>query len=138
MIPSAPRTVQLAALLALLEAVAVAAFAVVELVSLDPDRPSVALTSGLFFLIYAAGLALAARGLLRLQTWSRSMLVMAQVIQLALAWSFRGGDTSLVAWLLGVPAVAALLLLLAPATTEALFNAHDEDEEDEESDKRAG
>ena len=28
--------------------------------------------------------------------------------------------------------------LLAPATTEALFNAHDEDEEDEESDKRAG
>jgi hypothetical protein len=128
----APVTVALSALLVLVEAVGVAGFGVAELMSLDTDRPSVALTSGAFFLIYAAGLAFSARALLRLQTWSRSIIVMTQVIHLAVAWSFRGGDTSVVSWVIGVPAVVVLVLVLSPPTTQALFG----DEDDGESTSR--
>jgi hypothetical protein len=119
--------VLVASVVTLLEAVGVVAFAVVELANLDPDRPSVALTSGAFFLLYAAGLGVAARGLYRLQSWARSMIAMAQLIQLALAWSFRGGETGLVSWVLAVPSVVVLMLLFAPPTTEALFGRPEDD-----------
>jgi hypothetical protein len=125
-----PTTVVAAAVVVWLEALGVAGFAIAEIISLDPDRPSVALTSGAFFLIYAAGLAFAGRGLLRLQTWSRSVIVMAQVFQLAVALSFRGGDTTVVSWVLGVPGLLVLALVLSPPTTEALFGDRDEDGED--------
>ena len=58
------------------------------------------------------------------------MIVMAQVIQLALAWSFRAGDTEVVAWLLAIPAFATLALVFSPPATEALFGNPDEDGED--------
>ncbi len=124
-----PTTVVVAAVIVLVEALAVAGFAVVELVSLDPDRPSVALTSGAFFMLYAVLLAFASRALLRLQTWSRSMIVMAQVIQLAVGWSFYGGDTRIVTWALAIPALAVLALVLSPPTTQALFGESDRGDE---------
>ena len=58
------------------------------------------------------------------------MIVMAQVIQLALAWSFRAGDTEVVAWLLAIPSFVTLALVFSPPATEALFGASDEDGED--------
>jgi hypothetical protein len=125
----APITVVAAAAVVFIEALGVVGFGIAEIVSLDPDRPSVALTSGAFFLIYAAGLAFAGRGLLRLQTWSRSVIVTAQVFHLAVGWSFRGGDTTVVAWVLGVPALVVLALVFSPPTTEALFGNPDEDGE---------
>jgi hypothetical protein len=125
-----PPVLAVAAGLVLVEAAAIAVFGMVELVSLDTDRPTVALTSGGFFLLYAAMLAFAAIGLTRLRTWSRSMIVMAQVIQLALAWSFRGGDTGWVAWVLAVPALAALALVFSPPATEALFGSSAGNDED--------
>jgi hypothetical protein len=125
-----PVTVVVAAAIVFLEALGVAGFGIAEIVSLDPDRPSVALTSGAFFLIYAAGLAFAGRGLLRLQTWSRSIIVVAQVFHLAVGWSFRGGDTTVVSWVLGVPALVVLALVFSPSTTQALFGDRGEDGED--------
>lgn len=123
------RRVQAAALVVATEAVALLAFGAAELTRLDRDRPSVALTSGAFFVAYAVGLAFAARALWRLRSWARGPVVLAQLIQLGVAWSFRGHETDWVAVLLAVPAVGVLVVVLAPATTTLLYR----DREDEDT-----
>ncbi len=75
----------------------------------------------MFFLLYAAGLAFCARGLLRLSSWTRGPIVLAQLIELGVAWSFRGGETTWVSVLLAIPAVIVLVVMFAPATTVALY-----------------
>ena len=54
-------------------------------------------TTAVFFAVYGAALLLCAWSVHRGQSWARSPIVLAQLIQLGLAWSFRGGDTTLVA-----------------------------------------
>jgi hypothetical protein len=46
--------------------------------------------------------------------------VLAQLIQLGIAWSFRGGDTTLVAVALAVVALVVVVGLLHPASIDAL------------------
>jgi hypothetical protein len=46
--------------------------------------------------------------------------VLAQLIQLGLAWSFRGGGTTVIAVVIAVVAVVVLVGLLHPASVEAL------------------
>lgn len=125
----AVRRIKAAAAVVVVEAVALIGFGVAELVGVDRDHPSVAVTTAVFFFLYAVGLALAARGLFRLRSWGRGPVVLAQLIQLGVAWSFRGGQTNWVALLLAVPAVGVLAVLVAPSTAAILYGGRASEEE---------
>jgi hypothetical protein len=101
-------------------------YAVAELVSLDTDRVAVGLTTAIFFGLYGVGLLLCAWGVFRGNSWARSPLILAQLIQLGLAWSFLGGDTTVVAVLIGVVAIVVLIGLLHPASLRALADDSDD------------
>jgi len=75
-------------------------------------------TTAVFFLVYAAALLLCAYGLLRLASWARSPIVLAQLIQLGLAWSWR--DTPAVAVPLAVASLVILGAIFAPPSIAAL------------------
>ncbi len=126
----AVRRIRVAAVAVGVESVALLGFGVAELAGLDPDHRSVALTTAVFFFLYAAGLALAARGLFRLRSWGRGPAVLAQLIQLGVAWSFRGHETTWVALVLAVPAVGVLVVLFSPPTAEILYGGGVSEEED--------
>ncbi len=106
------------------------ALAVVELVSLDPDHPSVALTTAVFYLLFAVGLGFAAWGLARLQSWSRGPVVLTQLIAMGVGWSFYGGSTVWVTAVLFVWAIAVLAIVFSPSTTTALYGRRGGDDED--------
>lgn len=122
--------VRAAAFVVGLEAAAALALGVAELVRLDLSRATVGVTTGAFFVVYAAGLGFAARALSRLKSWSRGPVVLAQLIQLGVAWSFHGRSTDWVAAVLAVPAAIVLVIVLAPATTSALYGPRESDDED--------
>lgn len=95
-------------------------YGVLELASLSGGRITMGVTTAVFFLLYGAFLAFCARQLLRRESWARGFIAMAQLVQLGVAWSFRGGDTT---WLTVVLAVVALVTgagLLHPASVDAL------------------
>jgi hypothetical protein len=126
--PAVLRLLRVAALVVLLEAAALVAMAVVEVASLASDRLVIGITTTLFFLVYALGLVLAARALARLRSWARAPLLLAQLIQLGLAWNFLGPSTNWVAVLLAVPALFVAAMLVLPATTVALYGAPQRDD----------
>ena len=78
-----------------LEAVSLVVFGVVELGSLEGGKLTMGLTTSLFFAVYGVGLAVFAWLLYRLQSWTRAPVVLAQLIQLGVAWRFRTGATAL-------------------------------------------
>ncbi len=104
-----------------LEAICLVALAIAELAQVDGARASVALTTALFFGLYAVGLLFAAVALCRHKGWSRGPIVLAQLIQLGVAWSFFGGDTTWVAVVLALSAGICLGLALSPPVTRALY-----------------
>ena len=126
--PAVLRWLRLAALVVLLEAAALVAMAVVEIASLASDRLVIGITTTVFFLVYALGLALAARALARRRSWARAPLLLAQLIQLGLAWDLHGSSIGWVALLLAVPALFVGVLLLLPPTTVALYGAPQRDD----------
>lgn len=132
------RGIRLAAGLVGLEALGLLGLAMSELVNVNPDRPSVGITTAVFFALYAIGLGACARGLLLLRSWSRGPVVLAQLIELGVAWSFRGGSTTWVSILLAVPAVAVLAVVFSPSTTQALFGERMSDLEAEGGDSGPG
>jgi hypothetical protein len=109
-----------AAGLALVEALLIAAQGVLELFVVDADRLTMGLTTTVFFLAYGAGLAVCAWALTRCRSWARAPVVVAQLIQAAVAWSFWGGATTLVAIGLAVLAVLVLVGIFHPASIRAL------------------
>ncbi|MBA3233037.1 MAG: hypothetical protein H0T17_03665 [Propionibacteriales bacterium] len=127
------RRIQIAASLVALQALALVLLAAVELVNLNPERPSVAVTTAVFYALFAAGLLFAARGLLRQRSWSRSPVVLNQLITLGVGWSFRGGDTVWVTAVLFGWAAVVLVLVLHPATTTALYGHRGGRDENEPS-----
>ncbi|WP_122818213.1 hypothetical protein [Nocardioides pantholopis] len=117
-----PRPLLVAAAVTGLEALLLALSAVLELANISMERVTMGVTTSIFFLGYAAALALCAWMLTRLATWARAPVILTQLILLGLAWSFRGGDTTLVAVGLAVLAAVVLVGVLHPASTAALVD----------------
>jgi hypothetical protein len=105
-----------AASLTAVEAVLLLIYAVAELFNLSPGKAAVTLTTAVFFALYGGALLFCAWGLVGGRSWSRSPVVLAQLIQLGLAWSFRGGDTTVVAVVLAVVSLVVIVGVLHPAS----------------------
>jgi hypothetical protein len=115
-----PPPLVVAASLVAVEGALMLAYAVLELSSLDSARVALGLTTSVFFAGYGVGLLVCAWAVTRGHSWARSPIVLAQLIQLGVAWSFRGGSTTVVAVTIAVVAVVVLVGLFHPASVEAL------------------
>ena len=73
----------------------------------------------ILFFVCAAALAVCAYGLLRMQSWSRAPIVLAQLITLGLAWDYRSNNTPVAIGLL-IYAVVTLACLFHRSSLEAL------------------
>ncbi|HEU5037843.1 MAG TPA: hypothetical protein VFT70_12615 [Nocardioides sp.] len=121
-----PAPLVVAASLVVVEAVLLLGYAVLELANVSSDRVSVAVTTSLFFAAYGLLLLGAAWAVTHGRSWARSPIVLAQLIQLGVAWSFRGGDTMVVAVVMAVVAVVVLAGLLVPSSIDALADEADQ------------
>lgn len=115
-----PALLAAGAALTALEGLALLVYAVLEVANLDTDRPGVAIPTAVFFALTGGALGFCASGLLRVRSWARSPVVVAQLITLLTAWSFTGGETTWVAVVLATVSVAVLVCVLHPRTTAAL------------------
>ncbi len=114
----APPPLVVAASLAAVEGLVIGVVGLVELVNLSSGRLTMGLTTTVFFAAYAAGLLFCAWQVNRGTPWVRSPLVLAQLIQLGIAWNFRG--TPAVAIALALVALVVLAGLFHPASMRAL------------------
>lgn len=119
----APVPLRIAALLAALEGALVVGYAAAELFSISGSRAVMGLTTTVFFFVYGVALVYFAWELTRLKSWARSPVVLAQLIQVLVGWSFRGGATTALTVGLTVSGVAVLVCLFHPASLRAL--SHD-------------
>lgn len=117
---SAPTPLLVAAALAGLEGVVIAVLGLLELVNLTSGRLTMGLTTAGFFAAYGALLVFCGWRLSHRTPWARAPVVLAQLIQLGLAWGFREGETWPVAIVLAVAAVVTLAGLFHPASMAAL------------------
>ena len=109
-----------AASLTAVEGMFVVLFGLAELRSLSSERLSSGLALSVFFVGFGAALIFCAWQLNRARSWSRGPVLLAQLIQLGVAWSFWGGSTTWVAISLGVVALIVLAGLLHPQSIDAL------------------
>jgi hypothetical protein len=112
---------KVAAAVVCLEGLTLIAIGVAEIFAISSDRVALGVTNTVFFLLYGFLLLWCAWSLLGGRSWSRSPIVLTQLIQLGVAWSFVGGDTRWLAALLAAPAAGVLAVMLAPSTTEVLY-----------------
>ncbi|MBE8472529.1 hypothetical protein [Streptomyces justiciae] len=120
-----PRRLIYAAALAALEGLALVVGGVwmlVEGLTGDPDDRQTAVTGGITLVVLALLPLLAARGLLAQRSWSRGPAVITQILALPVAYNLLQADSVAIpaGIALAVVAVAALVLLVNPATTQAL------------------
>ena len=120
-----PRRLTYAAALAALEGLALVVGGVwmlVEGLTGDPDDRQTAVTGGITLVVLALLPLLAARGLLARRGWSRGPAVITQILALPVAYNLLQADSVAIpaGIALAVVAVAALVLLVNPATTQAL------------------
>lgn len=130
---AAPAPLVAAVCLVGVEAAALVGVGVAEVGVLSSSRATMGLTTAFFFWVYGAGLGACAWQLLRLHSWARAPVVLAQLIQLPVAWSFHGGSTTPVAVALAVGAVLVLVGVFHPASLAALDRADRADRADEGS-----
>jgi len=117
-----------------LEALLLVLFGLAELRALSSTKATMGVTTSLFFAVYGVGLGVCAWQLRALRSWPRAPVVLAQLIQLGVAWSFRGGATTFISVSLAVVAVIVLLGVFHPASLAALAAAEAaETEETEET-----
>jgi hypothetical protein len=114
----APAPLTTAAGLTLVEGLLTLMYGIVLAVNITSRELVVGLTTSVFFLVFGAAMVLCAWGLNRLRTWARGPVLVAQLIWLLLAWSFR--DTLPVAIGLAVPAAIVLVGMLVPSSVDAL------------------
>lgn len=88
----------------------------------SPDDRQQAVTGGITLIVLALLPLLAARGLLLRRSWSRGPAVITQIMALPVAYNLLQADSIAIPGgiALAVVAVAALVLLVNPATTRAL------------------
>ncbi|BBA99999.1 hypothetical protein RVR_6861 [Actinacidiphila reveromycinica] len=113
-----PARLTAAAVVAGLEGLAIAAWGVTMFFGGSSD-----VLPGVLVLALAALPLLAAYGLRRARRWSRGPALIVQLVALPIAWNLvRGDGAGVVAAgaVLGVLALAGLVLLVHPATTDAL------------------
>jgi hypothetical protein len=115
-----PAPLTVAAGLVGVEALLLVLYGVLEIVALSEQRVAMGVTTAVFFLGYGAALGICAWSLVRLRSWARSPVVLAQLIQLGVAWSFRGGASTPVAVALALVAVLVLVGVFHPASLAAL------------------
>ncbi|WP_394430559.1 hypothetical protein [Streptomyces sp. SGAir0957] len=120
-----PGRLTAAAALAGLEGVALVVGGVYMLVagvSGNPDNPEQAVTGGVTLIVLALLPLLAARGLLARKSWSRGPAIITQIMALPVAYTLLQADSIAIPGgiALAAVAIAALVLLVNPATTRAL------------------
>lgn len=103
-----------------LEGLGFLAYAVLEIASLTSGRLTLGLSTAAFFGVYGAGLVVCALALAGLHSWARSPVVFAQLLQLGVAWSFRGGETTSIALALAAVSIVVLVTLFLPPSLAAL------------------
>lgn len=121
---AAPAPLLVAASLTFVQGLLVAVGAVAEALSITSDRVVLGLTTTVFFALSGGGLLLCAWGLQRTRPWARGPVLLAQLVWLGLAWSFRG--VAPVSLALVVVAAIVLVGLLHPRSIEAIERARDE------------
>ncbi len=117
---SAPPPLVLAVSLVALQGLALIGLGVFSLASLTRERFALGVGVGLFFLAFACLLLAAARAIHRGETWGRGPVLLAQLIQLGLAWTNRQELPLLLTGALVVTAVVAVLGVVHPASVERL------------------
>ena len=115
-----PAPLVVAASLAALEALVLAMLGVLEVANLRAVRLTMGVTTSAFFLAAAAGLGWCAWSLWKVRRWARGPVVMAQLIQLGLAWNLWDGSTKPVSAALAVVALVTVAGLVHPASTHVL------------------
>ncbi|MGY0018584.1 hypothetical protein [Streptomyces sp. cg35] len=88
----------------------------------NPDNPEQAVTGGVTLIVLALLPLLAARGLLARKGWSRGPAIITQIMALPVAYTLLQADSVAIPGgiALAAVAIAALVLLVNPATTRAL------------------
>ena len=117
---SVPPPLQVACALAGLEAFLLIGYGLSLVPAMDRERAAMDATTLGFFLLYGGGLAWCAWQLRRREVWARSFVVFAQLIQLGVAWSFRGSPTTPVAVGIGLVALITLAGIFHPQSLRAL------------------
>lgn len=118
--PANPAPLVTAASLAAVEGVVVIALAVLEIASLTGGRVTMGVTTTLFFALYGGLLVVCAWAITHGGAWARGPILLAQLIQLGLAWNLRGGETTLLSLGIGVVALVAIAGLIHPRSVEAV------------------
>lgn len=108
----------LAAALLVVVGAASAVFGVLELIQTRASRAVVGSGAAIILVAYAALLIGVARGVFGGRRWSRAPAIATQLIQLPIAWSFRGGDTTWFAVALGAVSLTIIVCLLLPSSTQ--------------------
>lgn len=121
-----PPPLLVAASLVAVEGIVLVLLGLIELGNLSSERLSLGLTTTVFFVVCGLALVWFGWAVTRRQSWARSPIVLAQLIQLGLAWNFRGGSTTAVAVALAVVAVVVVAGLFHPASIDALADTPDE------------
>ncbi|AXG53935.1 integral membrane protein [Streptomyces lincolnensis] len=88
----------------------------------EPDDRRSAVTGGVTLIVLALLPLLAARGLLGRRSWSRGPAVITQIMALPVAYNLLQADSMAIpaGIALAAVAIASLVLLVNPATTQAL------------------
>ena len=115
-----PAPLAAAAALTAVQGLVTTLLGIAEMFSVAGDRVVMGVTTALFFVAYGVGLVVCAWGMYRCLPWSRGPVLFAELVWLLIAWSFRGGDTLVVAIAVAVSAVLVLAGLLHPASVAAL------------------
>ena len=115
--PSLPATVRIAAVLVVIEALAIIGYAALQLSDVGEGQGPLAAGTGLFFGVYGGGLLLAARGLWHRMNWARGWVLATQLIQLGLAWNLRSEPTTPIAVVLAVLALMTLAAMVSRSAT---------------------